>query len=477
MVRRVRVLVWIGLGGLGCLTLLIAIACIRYGGPDELLLRLRAQLASYRPHPQWVPTPLPRPSASAPPPSQPAMPDNPPVTVHPVAISPPPGPRASSSEQAPLTVTPAGRCTIEPGQQSAQVALAPPTLTLPLPSHTPVHRPAQSSVELTGITHVWQKWNNCGPATLAMYLSYFGSTLGQDELAAALKGNRDDKNVSPEEMVTFVLANGYQATARINGSPDRLRLLLSNGLPVMIETWLEEEPGNGMGHYRLLTGYDDLRREWIVFDSYVSKGVSANEPYRGIRLAYDEMEHLWSVFNHTYLLIYDAARRPLVVSILGQELDDVTMWQRAVEQASAEVKLRPDDPFAWFNLGSDRVALGQFESAVVAYERARMIGLPWRMLWYQFGPFRAYYETGAITELVALARATIATQGEVEETYYWLGKGLAAQGHHAAALQAWHHALELNPRYTEASAAIEAARQQPTTPDARLWRTRQQATG
>jgi tetratricopeptide (TPR) repeat protein len=385
---------------------LFVIGSVRYGGTEGLLLRLRVEIAAHRPHPQFVPTPLPTP-----------------------------------------TTPPMATPTSTPLPAATPISTPPPAAT-----PTPAHRPAAEAVELTGFTHAWQTWNNCGPATLSMNLSYFGSTLSQADLAAALKPNRDDKNVSPEEMAAFARSQGLRALVRANGDADRLRLLLSNGFPVLIESWLEAE--GGMGHYRLLTGYEDESRQWIAFDSYVSAGVSDKKPYRGIRLAYDEVDRLWAVFNRTYILIYNDEMAPAVLSILGQEADDKTMWQRALLKAQEEVRQRPDDPFAWFNLGTDLVALGQFEQATVAYDRARVIGLPWRMLWYQFGPFRAYYEAGRYEELIALADATIATAGNVEETYYWKGLGLAAQGDTAGARQAWQRAVELNPNYAEAAAAL-----------------------
>lgn len=289
-----------------------------------------------------------------------------------------------------------------------------------------------------------------------MDLSYFGLLLDQKEVAAVLKPNRDDKNVNPEEMAEFARLRGFHALVRVNGDFDPLRLLLSNGVPVLVETWLEQEAGNGMGHYRLLTGYDDASQQWTAFDSYVSVGVAADQPYRGIHLSYEEMGRLWAVFNRTYVLIYSDEMAPLVLSILGEEVDDSIMWQRALRQAQAEVKQRPDDPFAWFNLGTDLTALGQFEQAGLSYDRARVIGLPWRMLWYQFGPFRAYYESGRYEELIALADATIATAGDIEEVYYWKGLGLAAQGDTAGARQVWKRALELNSNYTEAASALSA---------------------
>ncbi|MCS7260577.1 MAG: C39 family peptidase [Anaerolineae bacterium] len=461
-----------------CLSLVV-LGSMRYGGARELLLRLRLELVSMlrRPPAPFVPTPLPTTL----------------LTVvrraSPTPIWPTPTPPARDvSETAPtLTATPIPHMpTALPVINTRMIDLLPtqhiskkdstqanssPTATLWVQesfSQTagpPRHpAPAAPSVQLSGITHIWQKWNNCGPATLAMYLSYFGISLTQAEIAAALKPNWDDKNVSPHEMADFATQYGLKALVRVNGTAERLRLLLSNGLPVMIETWLELEPNNGMGHYRLLTGYEDAQQVWIAYDSYVSIGVKANAPYQGIRLSYTEMDTLWAVFNRTYLLLFTEESAPIVASILGEEMNDRVMWERALARAQAEIASRPDDPFAHFNLGSALVALGEYDQAATAFDRARVIGLPWRMLWYQFAPFRAYYETGRYAELLALADATIATAGEIEEVYYYKGLGLAALGRQDEARQNWQHALTLNPHYKEAVAALAASAEAPSSP-------------
>jgi tetratricopeptide (TPR) repeat protein len=421
--------------GMACLALFV-VGSARYGGPDGLLLRVRAEVAAHQPHPQLVPTPL-RAAGEArrAPLSQP---------------TPPAGAAQPAGQQAAPTAQAA-----KPGPQPVSHT-ADPLAKASSSASKPVlaYRPARAAVELNGVPHVWQKWNNCGPATLAMALDYLGSQLTQADIAAALKPDQDDKNVSPEEMAAFARSNGFHAMVRANGDYDHLRLLLSNGVPVLIETWLEQEPGNGMGHYRLLTGYDDAAQQWTLFDSYVSAGVDANQPYRGIHLSYADMDPLWAVFNRTYVLIYTDNLAPTVLGIVGDQADDASMWQQALRQAQAEVERRPDDPFAHFNLGTDQVAMGQYEQAAAAYDRARVIGLPWRMLWYQFGPFKAYYETGRYEELDSLVKATLATAGNIEEIYYWKGMGLAAQGDAAGARRAWQRALELNPHCAPAEAAL-----------------------
>ena len=321
--------------------------------------------------------------------------------------------------------------------------------------------PPSAAVQITGLTHMWQKWNNCAPATLAMYLSHSGAAPTQDDLALALKGTPDDKNVSPDEVSAYVKSKGLSALVRVNGDLDRLRLFLSNGMPVMLETWLEDGPNNGMGHYRLVTGYDDTTRQFTLFDSYVSAGVRSDQPYAGIRIGYDDLLKLWTVFNRTYILVYRPEKAPLVASILGADAGDAAMRHRALAQAQLEVKGRPKDPFAWFNLATEQVALGNYDEAAKNYGTARVIGLPWRMLWYQFGPFRAYYQTGQYEELTALANATIRTRGDVEEIYYWKGLGLAAAGDVNEARKTWQQALQFNARFADAATALTATAQSP----------------
>jgi tetratricopeptide (TPR) repeat protein len=315
-------------------------------------------------------------------------------------------------------------------------------------------RPPAPSVALEGITHMWQRWSNCGPATLAMQLSYFGIARTQFDVAQVVKPDPEDKNVTPEELAAYARSQGLHAIVRVNGDSERMRLLLSNGVPVLIETWYERGPEDSMGHYRLLSGYDDASQEWIAFDSFVMEGVSDKLPYKGIRLPYGKMERLWWVFNRSYVLVYPGEWEPLVLAILGDDADDARMWQRALEQAQAAVEANPKDAFAWFNLGSDLVALGRFTEAAAAYDQARAIGLPWRMAWYQFGPYQAYFETGRYADLIALADQTIAAAGNIEEAFYWKGMGLAAQGDPIGARQAWERTLQLNPNYRLAAAAL-----------------------
>jgi tetratricopeptide (TPR) repeat protein len=229
---------------------------------------------------------------------------------------------------------------------------------------------------------------------------------------------------------------------------------VSNGIPVLVETWHEDEPNDGMGHYRLLVGYDDASQSWTVFDSYDRTNLIAAEPYGGLRFAYGEMDGLWKVFNRAFVLAYPPDRAPVVDAILGAyNVTPQTMYAAAAVQAQAEINANPSDPFAWFNLGSSLTAQGIYAEAATAFDQARAIGLPWRMLWYQFEIFDTYLAVGRAADVLALADGVNAITTSIEEIHYWRGRALGALGDSAGAAAAITQALTLNPTFAPAQAA------------------------
>jgi hypothetical protein len=91
------------------------------------------------------------------------------------------------------TATPAAALTTIP---SLTTPLPGPTET-PSPTATPVLTPTPlpAQVLLGGITHMYQSWNNCGPANLAMALSFWGWQGDQDVVGPVINPDPKDKNV------------------------------------------------------------------------------------------------------------------------------------------------------------------------------------------------------------------------------------------------------------------------------------------
>jgi tetratricopeptide (TPR) repeat protein len=400
----------------------------------------------------YVPTPLPtspaRPTLMA---TATLTPTEPP----PPATPPPTEAASATPVPASATLVPASATPSATPPPTATLAPASATLVPASATPSPAIQPALPAVALTGqLRHEWQTWNNCGPATLSMYLSYYGAYLGQDAVRETIRPNWEDKHASAHDMAEYAQAQGLNALVRYNGDADRLRLLLSNGVPVMVATWHIDSKGEQMGHYRLITGYDDAAQEWIVWDSLEARGVSASKPYVGVRLSYEEMEHTWPVYSGIHLVIYDEAQAPTVRAIVGEDWDDATMWRRALADAEALVEAAPENGFAWFSLGTALLRNNRAEEAAAAFDRARVIGLPYRMMWYQFGAFEAYYQVGRHEEVIALADATIKVTSDVEELHYWRALALEALGDLDGARAALRTALEKKANYEAARVAL-----------------------
>ena len=103
----------------------------------------------------------------------------------------------------------------------------------------------------------------------------------------------------------------------------------------------------------------------------------------------------------------------------------------------------------------DRVRAGD-EAAAQAFDAARVLKLPWRMLWYQFGPYEAYDHAGRYDEVIALADATLKPTGDLEESYYYKGLALQKLGQLADARAAFELALQYNAHYDAARQALNA---------------------
>ncbi len=333
----------------------------------------------------------------------------------------------------------------------------PPTAT-PIPGVTPT--PTPSPTPLPGTVRlpspVWEKqdWNNCGPATLALYLRTFGWQGDQFDISRLLKPERADRNVNVEELAYYVRthAGWLNVIYRVGGTIPRLKTLLAAGLPVMIEEgfYLEESywPNDDRwaGHYLLLTGYDDARGVFIAQDTFL--GPDREVPY-------DVLDANWKAFNRVYILLYLPQQEDTVRGILGADWDEVMNRQAALDAARAETEVNPQDAFAWFNLGTNLVYFERYAEAAEAYDTARRLSLPQRMLRYQFGPFFAYFNAGRTDDLLTLTEYALKITPNSEEAHLWHGWALYRLGNVAGAIEDFRTALEANPNYTDARYALD----------------------
>ena len=334
-----------------------------------------------------------------------------------------------------------------PRQSGAAVAA---TVASPAPTAGNTLPP---SARISGVVHQQQTWNNCGPATITMALSYYGWQQDQAFARVRLKPNREDKNVSPHELAGFVEDESFvKALVRMGGTLELLKRLVANGFPVVIETGAMFEAYDWIGHYRVVIAYDDSFQTFYFFDSFLGVGAGA----QGITKSYAQVDSDWQAFNRTFIVVYEPQREELLRSLLGEYWDEASAAQLAFETAQDEARRQPQNPFAWFNMGTSLVALGRYQEAAAAFDHANRTGnLPWRMYWYQFGAFEAYFEQGRYDDVLSLAKINQNNSRELEETYYWQGRVQEAQGKIQQAASSYRRALTYNPNYADARAALD----------------------
>jgi len=343
----------------------------------------------------------------------------------------------------------------------------------PTSTNTPIPLPATAL--LNGINTELQEWNNCGPATLSMYLSYWKWSGNQDNIAPIVKPNSNDKNVMPYELQDFVQQNtDFQAVVRAGGDMQTLKALVADGIPVMVEkgfyipttsTQLE----GWMGHYELVMGYDDNQQVFLTHDSYLplvmntAEGKTLNFKYdasiKAFEIPYDDFYQNWRAFNFVFLVVYPQDKTNDVTNLLGPLWDEQNAFQIAHDRALAETTSLTDPSdqfFAWFNLGSSLVDLQNYTDAATAYDKAFALQpsitgdhRPWRMLWYQTGPYFAYYYAKRYSDVINLATTTLNAMSDpiLEESFYWRALAELASGDEVSGIADLRQSLKVHPDF------------------------------
>jgi tetratricopeptide (TPR) repeat protein len=330
--------------------------------------------------------------------------------------------------------------------------IATSTDSVPVPTGTPAPTlmPLPAAVSLPAPAWEKQDWNNCGPATLALALRFFGWGGDQYDISNLLKPDRGDKNVNVEELAYYVRtrAGWLNSEYRVGGYLETLKRLLAAGYPVLIEKGFEmaeTEGGGWAAHYVLLTGYDDASHQFMTQDTYHG----ANVP-----VSYDDLEECWRAFNHVYMVVFPAEDAQAIAGLMGDESDPDVNRERALERSQVEVAARPEDAYAWFNLGSNLTYFERYAEAAQAFDTALGLGLPWRFTRYQFGPYIAYFHQGRYQDVIDLATATLYRTSKSEEAMLWRGWARFGLGDLPGALEDFHAALEINPNYLDAQYAV-----------------------
>lgn len=311
----------------------------------------------------------------------------------------------------------------------------------PLPSAV-----TQDRVILSGMTHDWQKLNNCGPTSTSVLLSYYGINHSQLTIASVLKPvGGGDKNVSPAEIASYANIVGLGAFVGINGSIELAEQLISAGFPFIAEQWMDYD--GGVGHYRVVRGFDRTRREILFNDTFLGPDIWRS---------YDQFLRDWAAYNNTYIVFYRPEEEAKLQAIIGPDWNPSAMWERLRAESQARLDSGDQGAYVWYGLAEALHQLGRDREAVSAYEQAIAIGLPWRYLWYRYGYFEALNAIGQYEKTLQVTAPVLEAMQMSEDLRYHRAVALRELGRTGQARAEFEAALRDNPNFAPAKAALAA---------------------
>ena len=340
------------------------------------------------------------------------------------------------------------------------------------PTITSTPLPATVMLENVKYEHQHGRLNYCGPANFSMALTYWGWDGNRDVIGRAVKPVDKDKNVMPYELQDYITDNvpGLSSVVRYGGDLDTLKRLVAAGFPVIVEKGIYELDVNGkygwMGHYGFVTGYDDKQNLIIYQDTYQPAG---SEPGPNRKIKTSTFIEGWRAFNYLFIVVYPNEKQGDVMTLLGPLASDEQAARHALATAQSEAQALSDidQYFAWFNVGTSHVALFQYADAAIAYDYAFNLYAdlnvedsvrPYRMMWYQTGPYKAYFYSNRFSDVISLADTTLndtISEPVLEESLYWRGQAYYMAGKTDLAVKDYREALKVHPRWIVATQALQ----------------------
>ena len=333
--------------------------------------------------------------------------------------------------------------------QTPQTQIVSQTLS-PSPTPTPTPIPTSKILD-NGEYHIFQSFNNCGPASLSMTLRFYKINESQEKIGNALRpyqipgGNNDDKSVTLEEMANYSKQFGLIPYHRPMGDPELVKQFIANNIPVIVRTWTK--PDEDIGHYRVIKGYDDLTKTFLQDDSLQNKNLI---------YTYSDFNQLWEKFNYEFLVLVPKDKQVLAQQILGENKDEIAAWQSAVDNSLTQLQKNPDDIYSRFNLSVAYHHTGEYEKSVNEFEKVEN-QLSFRTLWYQIEPIEAYYELGNYDKVLQITDRILNNQNRAfSELYILRGKIYQSRGQTELARQEFQNAVFYNSNLNEAQVLLNS---------------------
>lgn len=186
--------------------------------------------------------------------------------------------------------------------------------------------PARALGWLGPLINIPQTWNNCGPASIAEVLAYWGINRSQAEVQAVLRVNGIGRGMSPYGVPGYAKSAGVQALVGVGGSEALIKELISNGFPVIVSQLVSL--ADPIGHYRPIEAYDDTQGIFTSSDPYLGPGH---------QITYADFATMWTHTGNGFIVLYPASRQAKLTAVLA-----AAKWSKTAAYGKDLARLKAD---------------------------------------------------------------------------------------------------------------------------------------
>lgn len=228
-----------------------------------------------------------------------------------------------------------------------------------------------ASARLGPLEFISQTLNNCGPASVAEVLHYWGINRTQGAVQAVLRADGNPRGMEPFGVPSYIRSLGMAVVMGVEGTDTVVKALVAKGFPVIVNQWVSLN--DHAGHFRPIEAYDDGRGGFV-----------ASDPYLGPNhfISYAEFDQIWRTNRGRFMVIHPPSRQAQVQAILKSAGWDQTIaYQTDLTQQQQHhwpAGVNPPAKFAEFgrsfgalNQAFDQIQLGQFAAARAALAQAK----------------------------------------------------------------------------------------------------------
>ncbi len=214
------------------------------------------------------------------------------------------------------------------------------------------------------LLYIRQTLNNCGPASIAEVLRYWGIERTQGQVQSILRADGNPRGMVQYGVPGYMQALGMRVVMGVNGNDELVKSLVAHGFPVIVSQWVSMT--DHYGHYRAIDGYDDHQGGFLSTDSYLGPNYF---------LPYGEFDQMWSTQGQRFMVIYPPSKEAVVQSVLADSgwnkdaayrADIAKLRKRMVQMPGGLDNGRCMQSFGALSMAWDQMELGHLDVARAA---------------------------------------------------------------------------------------------------------------